>query len=391
MLTPRPLASAFLLIALMTVPAAVGRAQTPASRDVIVTFTANDGTPLEGKLSLPASATGPVPVVFYLHGAGPRTYDHAIRYRTAAGEVATINYYDSHAAPLAAEGMAFFRISKRGCTADPSGRPVVDRAVFSKATPTVLLDDYASALDALRQRPEVDASRIVLFGSSEGTRLAALLARRSPDGIVGLVLTSYAGDNQRDTVEWQNSVGPWRNVVALAPAAADGRLTRAEYDEAVAKVPSLTTRLPFVAIDADKDDVMTSAELARLVAPRLAAIRQAVESGNDDFLWQNLLNLTSAYLRDGWDGPPTRDLLLPLTVPIAIFHGALDGTTRVEAVEETAAAFASAGRKNLVHRIYPTLDHDLGWTPSEAANGGSAALRDAFRAAIEMAARRPRN
>jgi cephalosporin-C deacetylase-like acetyl esterase len=53
--------------------------------DLFIRFSATDGTPLEGKLSLPAGAQGPVPVVFRLHGAGPRTVDNAIQYRASVG------------------------------------------------------------------------------------------------------------------------------------------------------------------------------------------------------------------------------------------------------------------------------------------------------------------
>ena len=233
-------------------------------------------------------------------------------------------------------------MSKRGCSADSAGKLAVDRSVFSKATPTVLVDDYAVALAALRQREEIDARRIVLYGSSEGTRLAPQVAARVPDGIVGLVLTSHQSDNLRDTVVWQNSVGVWRAVVKMIPAASDGSLTKVEYEDALKQNPTIAAKLPFAAVDADKDDVVTEVELTRLVRPRLDAILKAVEDRNDDFLWASLLNLTSAYLLDGWDGQPTSAFLLKLDLPITIFHGELDGTTRVEGVHETAAAFRAA-------------------------------------------------
>jgi dipeptidyl aminopeptidase/acylaminoacyl peptidase len=206
-----PAHAAFAIVALAQAPAA----QTPAAppvTEIVMTFTAADGTPLEAKLTVPADATGPVPVVFHLHGAGPRNYDHALQYRDAAGQLRVYRYYDFYAHELARRGLAFFRMSKRGCTMEPSGKPVVDRAVFSRATPTVLLDDYTKALDALRARKEIDATRIVVSGASEGTRLGPELALRSPHGIVGIALSGYAADNTRDTVVWQNSVGPWRNV-----------------------------------------------------------------------------------------------------------------------------------------------------------------------------------
>src|SRR5688500_3082255 len=89
--------------------------------DTIVNFTATDGTPLQAKLSVPAGAAGPVGVVFNLHGAGPRNFDHRVRYRDKDGEIKAVNYYDYYARELAARGLAFFRMSKRGCSADAAG------------------------------------------------------------------------------------------------------------------------------------------------------------------------------------------------------------------------------------------------------------------------------
>jgi pimeloyl-ACP methyl ester carboxylesterase len=316
--------------------------------------------------------------VFHLHGAGPRTYDHAIQYRDAAGQVRVYRYYDFYARELARRGIAFFRISKRGCTSEPSGRPVVDRTVFSKATPTVLLDDYARGLEALRARPEIDARRIVLSGASEGTRLAPELALRTPQGIAGLALSGYAADNQRDIVVWQNTIGPWRGIQRLFPAAADGILTRAEYDTAVSADPALSARVPFAAVDADANGAVTADEMAGVVRPRLDAILKAVEDRNDDLIWEAVVNLSSAYLLDGWDGPPNYRRLLEIDIPIAIFHGTLDGTTRVEGVREADAVFRAAGKTNLVVQIYPEHDHDLNWTVESAARGGPRPFQDAF-------------
>ena len=66
-----------LAAATVTEPVAAQQANAAAGgvADVILTFTASDGTALEGKLSLPAGATVRVPLVFYLHGTGPRNYD----------------------------------------------------------------------------------------------------------------------------------------------------------------------------------------------------------------------------------------------------------------------------------------------------------------------------
>jgi pimeloyl-ACP methyl ester carboxylesterase len=379
---------ALLIFALCVASGPLPAQASRSVRDVVLQFVAADGTPLEAKLSLPAAASGRIPVVFQLHGAGPRNYDNAVRYRDAAGQVQVLRYYDYYAEELAKHGLAFFRMSKRGNTLSDSGARV-SRTIFSKATPSVLLDDYQVALDQLRLRPEIDSTRIVLMGSSEGTRLAPLLALRSPSGLTGLVLMSHQSDNGHDTVVWQNTVGPWRNVEKLIPAASDGRVTRAEYDSAAAADASISARLPFAAMDTDKDGVMTRPELQALVKPRLDAILKAVEEGNDDLIWQAVVNLSSAYLLEFWNSEPTSAILLQLDLPIGIFHGELDGATRVEGVRETEAAFRAAGRSNLHVRIYPGHDHDLNWTPRAALAGELPAFRDAFAFASELTRPRP--
>jgi len=229
--------------------------------DSVIRFTATDGAPLEAKLSLPAGAKGPAPVVFLLHGAGPRNYDHTLRYRDSTGQIRTYRYYDFHASELAKRGLAFFRMSKRRVTSDSLGRPAVDRAVFSKATPNILLDDYARALDS------------------------------------------------------------------------------------------------------NGDSTITQEELASLNRQRLDAILAAVEQRSDDRIWQAVLNLSSAYLLEDWSGEPTSTMLLKLSVPLAIFHGELDGATCVEGVRETESAFRATGQDE-PHRARlsgarsrPELDH----------------------------------
>lgn len=365
---------ALLASCILSFPGASG-----ATTDIVVSFEASDGTPLEGKLTLPASGAAPFPVVFYLHGAGARTYDSPFTYADADGTPRVGRYMDFHANELARRGVALFRMSKRGCTpSDEVPGMNVERAVFAGATMSVLLSDYERGLDVLRARREIDPARIILIGSSEGTRLAPELAFRSPAGIIGVVMMGYAADSARDTVVWQNSVGPWRNIEHLLPAARDGVLTRAEYDQIVQARPGLARVIPFDALDADASGELTAEDMARTVRPRLDAILKAVEERDDDFLWEHLLKLSSAYLLEWWEAAPTHTLLVKLGVPLAIYHGGLDGACRVEGVHETQEALAAAGKDNLTVRLYPLANHDLDWTRRSAADGGPQPYRDAF-------------
>lgn len=357
---------------------------TRPTSDVLINFRASDGTPLDALLTLPTpggpgAARGPFPVVFYLHGAGPRTYNTSFRYMDADGKVQVATYMDFHATELAKRGIAFFRMSKRGCkvTTEPPYMSI-DRPVFSSATVSVLLDDYAAALKVLRERNDIDPTRVALLGGSEGTFTGPLLARRSPRGIVAVAMMGYAADNAAKTVEWQNTIGPWRNLAYMIPGARDGDLTKAELDEATKDHAALVRAFPFATLDADADGRVTAAELEQLNRPRYEALLKAVRERDDDFLWKNLLNLNSAYLQEWWERPPNHENLLALDIPLAIFHGTLDAACRVEGVRETEEEFRRAGRTNLFVKIYENSNHDLDWSWKTMDAGGPPTYRDAF-------------
>lgn len=330
-----------------------------------------DGLSLEGKLSLPPEVRGPVPTVFFLPGAGPFTFDRPLVYPDLSKQdelfppMKTYSYYDFFARELTARGFGLFRMNKRGCgiVLDAEGLPreICNRTIFSKATPSVLLTDYQNALAELRRQPGVDPNRIILLGASEGTRLAVRLAAAAPPGVRAVAMMGYAGDNTHNTLVWQHTVGPWRNVAKLFDENNDGRIVRAEYDAAVSRSGKLLMdALPFEQLDRDHNGTITPQEMNH--GAQLDLVLKAVRERDDDFLWDNLLQLSSAYLLEDWEAAPLHHELLTLDLPLAVFHGEDDGTCRVEAVREAQQAFQRASRTNLSVRTYPKTDHNLNWT-----------------------------
>ena len=140
----------------------------------------------------------------------------------------------------------------------------------------------------------------------------------------------------------------------------------------------------FERLDLNKDGAVTPEEVR--AESRLERIRKAVGERDDDYLWQHLLNLSSAYLLEDWSHRPNHETLLKLNVPLAIFHGQNDGSCRVEGVREAQEAFAEAGRDNLTVRIYPKADHDLNWTQFLTEGTVPQAYRDIFSTVEQMLA-----
>ncbi len=336
----------------------------------IVTFVAKDGLAIEGKLSLPDSGDGPFPVAMLLPGAGPWTFDRPIEYVDLEHPDAfmprrkKMNYCDFYVENLLHLGVGFFRVNKRGC-ALAEDRPFerVNRSLFSQATPSILLSDYECALTALREEEGVDANRIVLIGHSEGTTLAPRLAVKSPSGIRALALLGYVEDDLEKVIPWQNTTGAWRNISRLLDEDGDEKITREEYENDAPRLKLFRNYalqgLSFESVDKSGDSLLTSQDMFERNEPALDQLMAAIKAEDADYLWNNLANLTPAYLKEEWDRPSNSATLLKLDIPIAIFHGTHDGSVAVEGARAAEEAFKRANQKNLTVNIFERTNHDL--------------------------------
>ncbi len=109
---------------------------------------------LAGSLFLP-SGPGPHGAVIIVHGSGPETRQHYVPLATT----------------FARHGVAALIYDKRG-TGQSTGN--WQRSPFS-----ALIDDASAALDFLAHRPEVDSTRVGIWGGSEGGWIAPAVASRS--------------------------------------------------------------------------------------------------------------------------------------------------------------------------------------------------------------------
>jgi uncharacterized protein len=169
--------------------------------------------PLAGTLALP-DAPGPVPAVLLAPGSGP--LDRDSNHRRARFDVTR---QLAHA--LAGAGLASLRYDKRGVGDSPGD--------WRAAGLHDNVDDLGRALTALASRPEVDPSRIVLAGHSEGALLAAALAGRGAP-VAGLVLLAAGARPGRELLRWQA-----RQLAPTLPAPVRGllRLLRTDLEKKV--------------------------------------------------------------------------------------------------------------------------------------------------------------
>jgi uncharacterized protein len=179
------------------------------------------GYTLAGTLTRPRGARGPVPVVVTISGSGPQERDSRIA--SVRGNAPFRDFADT----LGRRGIAVLRYDDRGVGAS-GGKG----ALRDTATSADFADDVLSVLAYLRTRAEVDSTRLVLMGHSEGG-LIAPIAAVADARVRALVLLAGPAYNGRRILEYQNGLG-----IAAAPGLSDS-----QRDSLRATVPALLDSL----------------------------------------------------------------------------------------------------------------------------------------------------
>ncbi|ADG75093.1 dienelactone hydrolase [Cellulomonas flavigena DSM 20109] len=152
-------------IEVATPDTAIGSARQLPSHEVRVVDVSVplDGASVGARLSLPLDLDEPAPAVLFVHGAGTGRSTQAFRRQAQA---------------LAEAGVVAMVPDKRLDTYTTRHRDYVAMAA-----------DYGRSLELLRDRPEVDPDRVVVYAESEGGWIAPVMAAEDRD-LAGLVLVS---------------------------------------------------------------------------------------------------------------------------------------------------------------------------------------------------------
>ncbi len=179
------------LIALAWLLAAGGlQAQTFTEQDVnlqIVKEPEYDTMRIAGTLTLPYGVEGQVPAVILITGSGAQNRDEELMGHKPFKVIAEY---------LSARGYAVLRCDDRGV-----GESTGDMA---HATTLDFAQDVEYQLDYLLTKPELfDPQRIFLFGHSEGTTVAAIVAARRAE-VAGVAMLGGAGADGKTILLQQN-------------------------------------------------------------------------------------------------------------------------------------------------------------------------------------------
>ena len=143
--------------------------------EVLKTFKTYDGLTFRGKMSYPQDLSTKKTGVLLIHGSGPMDMNLWLPgFISADGK--PHKAFEAIANDLRANNIISFRYNKRGVEEDGFGSPNIDYPVFDNITWTQLVNDAYSALEVLKNDPNVDANKILILGISQGTMIAPTVA-----------------------------------------------------------------------------------------------------------------------------------------------------------------------------------------------------------------------
>ncbi len=279
-----------------------------AAPDVAVSYDAPEGAPyraesvrittpmghtLAGTLTTPRNAAGPFPVAVTISGSGAQDRDAAL-----AG-IEGYRLFRDIADTLGRRGIAVLRLDDRG-VGESTGN-------FATATSRDFAQDVQSALGWLRNRSDVDASRLALIGHSEGGLIAPLVA--STDSTLAAI------------------------ALLAGPAYTGARVIAFQQRSAIAQLyPS--------SAGAARDSMFKVAQ-------------QQLDSTAQRSPW------LQEFIR--YDPIPTARVV---RVPVLVLQGETDQQVTAEQADTLAAAFSSGGNADVTVRVLPATNHLFQRDPS---------------------------
>ena len=243
------------------------------------------GHTLGGTLTLPKRRSGRVPAIITITGSGAQDRDEEIPF------VRGYRPFRQIADTLGHAGIAVLRMDDRG----------FGESGGANTAPTTddLADDIRAGVAYLHGRPEIDPTRIVLVGHSEGAIIAPIVAAADPT-IRAIVLMAGTSRTGRIVIEYQN------------------RYAIEHSDQITAE---------------QRDSVITAAmKTVDSLAARSPWLKHFLE----------------------YDPKPTASRV---TVPVLILQGETDRQVTADQAEELAAAIRSGGNTNVTVHLFPEANH----------------------------------
>jgi len=322
----------------------------------IMTITLSDREEITTRLCLPEKGQMNT-IVVVVHGTGPHTY--LVRRQG-------FNYYDIIANGFCEKGVGFFTYNRRGVDLGetPPWFDEVDSLKHTKYLPHIEADDIETMITHLKKDERYKHCKIILYGVSEGTIIASMVAERGKVKIDALFLHGYAHDNMFDVIKWQNTgEGVMIMANSIFDKNGDKAIDREEFeadDPTIAAYRSyLFQNQPFETFDVVKDDVIDIKDWRAMREPFQELLMTKISENDGSWVWNNYFRITIAWCREHFELEPNKTRLLRVDTPIYVFHGKEDAAVPVESVYDLEVRFKTNNKSNLKTFVFDKHNHDL--------------------------------
>jgi predicted esterase len=343
-------------------------------------MTLSDGEQVTARLCLPDTPVKTI--VFCIHGTGVNNY---------LNKRGNFNYYDDVAEGFCSTGVGFFTYNRRGV--DVGDTPPlyckVDSVKYAKYLPVTEVQDVECMLSELQRDSRFKDCKFILYGISEGTIIASMVAERKKVTVDALFLHGYAHENMYDIIEWQNTgVGLMIMVNSVFDKDGDKKINRDEYTsqekEVVAYKNYLFQNLPFEKLDTVKDNVIDINDNSTMRTSFNTALIEKITENDGDWIQKNYFYLTPEWFKQHFILEPNKSRLLRVDIPIYVFHGTEDANVPVESVYDLQARFKTCNKLNLTVYVFEKHNHDLNYQNWLATKKWSEGYRQLFQCVSDV-------
>ena len=314
-----------------------------------------DGEKIEARLCLPKEAVKTL--VFTVHGTGPYTY---LTKRTG------FNYYDVLAEGFCEQGVGFFSYNRRGVEIGetPPLFDIIDSIKYAKYLPNQEAEDIEIMINFLREDKRFKDCKIILYGISEGTIIASMVAERKNVKVDALFLHGYAHENMYDIIKWQNTGGGVMILVnSIFDLNGDEAVSQQEYEREDSVLSQyrayLFPEMEFNSIDVVKNGMLDIKDINKMRSSFDELLMNKISVADGPWIWNNYVRITIGWLQEHFALEPNKSRLLRIDIPIHIFHGADDANVPVKNVYDLEFRFNVSGKKNLTINVFDKHNHDL--------------------------------
>ncbi len=277
---------------------------------------------LSGTLALPAGP-GPHPAVVLVSGSGPQDRDEAMP------SIPGYRPFADVAEHLVDHDLAVLRYDDRGVGESTGDLGMDAEAIF----------------DYLRNRPEIDATRVGILGHSEGSMIAAMLAARNPDVAFVVSMGGSAADNFELLL---------RQEERLAEASGMSEAEKAESMAMTRTALELTRDANWTELEPFLRETIEE-QIQKMPEQRRAAL------GDLEAFTEQAVEQTLAHHRDWLHFFLTYDVAADwarVDVPVLVLLGGLDTQVDMtQAREAFQTVFARSGHDQVTYAVFPQANH----------------------------------